>query len=61
MSLYTNVCVIPNGFVNPERAGGGVSHEWNILPASDPFVEYDPSGTIMYTVPETSVPDDLSV
>ncbi len=70
-SLNTATCVIPNGFVDPERAAGAKSEMefpllledgLNELYASGNYtVEYDPSGIIMYKIPEETIPKELNV
>ncbi|VVB75402.1 Carboxypeptidase regulatory-like domain protein [uncultured archaeon] len=42
-------------FVNPERAleaSTTTGHPWTVKPASDPLVEYDATGKIMYSIPQ---------
>lgn len=64
-TLFTAGCVIPNGFVAPERAvtaEPAEGFEPFVLPSADhPHVEYDPSGLIGYTIPRDSFPKDLKV
>lgn len=71
-SVYTAVCSYPQGFVNPERSLGGggpseveegddVVERLGVLDPADPYIEYDPSGIIMYQIDAESAPKDLEV
>ena len=55
---YGIACVHPNGFVNPEEHGAG---QWEIRDASDPLVEYDGSGNIMYWIPSDTIPEGVEM
>jgi hypothetical protein len=60
-SLYQLECVAPQGFVDPERHGYGEDYKWEIRDPNNPHVEYDPSGNIMYWIPEDTIPQGIEM
>jgi hypothetical protein len=60
-SLYQLACVIPNGFVDPERHGYSDGQNWEIRNPNNPLVEYDPSGNVMYWIPEDAIPNGVEM